>query len=160
MRRTVWISPRVQEQINDPVDELSEQGLIEERACAWGGSVTTVSKAYGSPRLCVDYRNTLNRHLVRKTRPTPNIETHLDAVGSAKFITVAGVQSVHHQLPGADSDIESTALVTARGKHCFKRMPFGVCNERWLYQRMMSLALGDAGRARGLLCYTSKYVRF
>ena len=36
----------------------------------------------------------------------PNIESHLDAVGGAKFITVADVQSAFHQLPVADSDIE------------------------------------------------------
>ena len=51
----------------------------------------------------------------------PNMETYLDAVGGAKFITVADVQSAFHQLPVADSDVESTAFVIARGKYCFKR---------------------------------------
>ena len=106
-----------------------------------------------SPRFCVDYRNTLNRHIVRKTWPMPNIESHLDAVGGAKFITVADVQSAFHQLPVADLDIESTAFVTEKGKYCFKRMSFGVCNGSWFYQRMMSLALGDTGSASGLFCY-------
>ena len=83
----------------------------------------------------------------------PNIETHLDSVGRAKFITVADVQSAFHQLPVADADIESTAFVTAKDMYCFKRMPFGVCNAPWLYQHMMSLALGDTDSANGLLCY-------
>ena len=146
-------SPRLQKQIDDQVDKLLKQGIIEERTSAWGSPVSIVSKADGSPRFCVDYRNTLNRHLVRKTWPMPNIETHLDTVGGAKFITVADVQSDFHQLPVADSDIESTAFVTSKGKYCFKRMPFGVCNAPWLYQHMMSLALGDIGSANGLLCY-------
>ena len=84
----------------------------------------------------------------------PNIQTHPDFVGGAKFITVADLQSAFHQLPVADSDIESTAFVTAKGTYCFKRMPFGVCNAPWLYHHMMSLALGDTGSASGILCYT------
>ena len=92
-----------------------KQGIIEERTSAWGSPVTIVSKADGSPWFCVDYRYTLNRHLIRKTWPIPNIETHLDAVGGAKFITVADVQSAFHQLPVADSDVESTAFVSAKG---------------------------------------------
>ena len=119
-------SPRLQKQIDDQVDKLLKQGIIEERTSAWGSPATIVSKADGSPRFCVDYRNTLNRQLVRKTWPMPNVETHFDSVGGAKFITVADFQSAFHQLPVADADIESTAFVTAKGKHCFKRMPFGV----------------------------------
>ena len=114
-------SSRVQKRIDDQVDKLLKQGIIEERTSAWGSPVTIVSKADGSPQFCVDYRNTLNRHLIRKTWPMPNIETHLDAVGGAKFIIVADVQSAFHQLPVADSDVESTAFVIARGKYCFKR---------------------------------------
>ena len=146
-------SPRLQKQIDDQVDKLLKQGIIEERTSAWGSPVTIVSKADGSPRFCVDYRNTLNRHLVRKTWPMPNLETHLDSVGGAKFITVADVHGTFHQLPVADADIESTAFVTAKGKYCFKRMPFGVCNAPWLYQPIMSLVLGDTGSANGLSCY-------
>ena len=89
----------------------------------------------------------------------PNIESHLDAAGGAKFITVADVQSAFHQLPVADSDIESTAFVTEKGKYCFKRVPFGVCNRPWLYQRMMSLARGDTGSAGGLFCCMDDLLR-
>ena len=151
-------SPRLQKQIDDQVDKLLKQGIIEERTSAWGSPVIIVSKADGSPRFCVDYRNTLNRHLVRKTWPMPNIETHLDSVDGTKFITVADVQSALHQLPVADVDIELTAFVTAEGEYCFKSMPFGVCNAPWLYQHMMSLALGDTGSANGLLCYVDDLI--
>ena len=44
-------------------------------------------------------RNTLNRDLIRKSWPMPNIETHLDAVGGAKFITLADVQSAFTSFP-------------------------------------------------------------
>ena len=103
-------SSRVQKRIDDQVDKLLKQGIIEERTSAWGSPVinTIVSKADGSPRFCGDYRNTLTRHLIRKTWSTPSVETHLDAVGEAKFVIVADVQSAFHQLPVADSDVEST----------------------------------------------------
>ena len=138
-------SPHVQEKIDEQVTKLLKQGIIEERTSAWGSPVTMVTKADVSPKFCDHYRSALNRHNVRKTWPKPNIESHLDTVGGAKLITVADVQSAFHQLPVADSDIESTALVTEKGKYCFKRMSFGVCNAPWLYQRNISLALGDTG---------------
>ena len=97
-------SSRVRERIDDQFDRLLKQGIIEGRASAWGSPITIVSKADGSPRFYVDYPNTPNRHLVRKNWYMPNIEIHLDAVGGAKFITVADVQSAFHQVPVAGSN--------------------------------------------------------
>ena len=74
------------------------------------------------------------------------------------FVTVADVQSAFHQLPVADSDIESTDFVTDKSKYCFKCMPSGVCNAPWLYQRVTSLAIGDTGSASGWFCYMDDLV--
>ena len=55
--------------------------------CLNGGSwrngqapCTIVAKSNGSPRFCVDYRHTLNRHIIRKSWPMPNLESCLGAV--------------------------------------------------------------------------------
>ena len=46
---------------------MIEWGIIEKRPSPWGSPVTIVVKKNGGPRLCVDYRHTLNRHIVRKS---------------------------------------------------------------------------------------------
>ena len=45
--------------------------------------------------VCVDYRNTMSKFLVRETWPRPDIESHIDTVVGAKFVTVCDVQSAY-----------------------------------------------------------------
>ena len=56
-----------------------------------------VAKAAGSPRFCADYRNAINKYVVRETWPMPDIEYHVDTVGGAKCITVCNLQSSYWQ---------------------------------------------------------------
>ena len=55
----------------------------------------TVAKADGLPRFCVDYKTIINKFLVREAWPMPDIDSHIDTVDDAKFITVCDVQSAY-----------------------------------------------------------------
>ena len=151
-------SPHVQEKIDAQVNKMLDQDIIEERTSSWGSPCCIVARPDGTPRFCVDYRHTLNRHIIRKSWPMLNAADHLDAVGGAKYISVCDILSAFHQLPVATADVEATAFTTQRGKYCFKRMPFGVCNAPWLFQRMMALAFHDIAASCGLLCYVDDIV--
>ena len=83
----------------------------------------------------------------------PNLESCLDAVGDALYIIVGDILSAFWQLPVAEEHVDRTAFVTPTGKYCFKRMPFGVANAPWLFQHVMSLALGHLGPESGVLSY-------
>ena len=133
-------NPRAQEVIDKCVDDMEEIDIIEKRPSEWGSPVCIVAKADGSPRFCVDYRATINRFLVRETWPMPDIESHIDTVGGANFITVCDVQSAYWQIPIAPKDRHKTAFVTSKGKYVFKVLPFGIANAPWIFQRVMSLA--------------------
>ena len=54
-----------------------------------------VVTADGTSRFCVDHRTTINKFLIRETWPMPDIESHIDTVGGAKFITECDIQSAH-----------------------------------------------------------------
>lgn len=101
---------------------MLEWGIIEERLSPWGSPCTIVAKSNGSPRFCVDCRHTLNRHIIGKPWPMPNVESCLDAVGDALYITVADILGAFWQLPVAGDHVDRTAFVTQSGKYCFKRM--------------------------------------
>ena len=73
----------------------------------------------GSRRFCVCYRHTLNRHIIRKTWPMPGLESCLDAVGQALFISLTDFQSAFWQLPVVEEHVDRTAFVTRAGKYCF-----------------------------------------
>ena len=101
--------------------------------------------------------NLLNGHLLQLL-----LQLHQQHLQQHRLLQLDGQsrcdESAFHQLPVADSDIESTAFVTEKGKYCFKRLSFGVCNAPWLYQRVMSLAPGDTGSASSLFCYMDDLV--
>ena len=116
-------NPRAQEVIDKCVDDMEEIDIIEKRPSEWGSPVCIVAKADGSPRFCVDYRATINRFLVRETWPMPDIESHIDTVGGANFITVCDVQSAYWQIPIAPKDRHKTAFVTPKGNTFSKSSP-------------------------------------
>ena len=146
-------NPRAQKVFDKCVDDMQEIDIIEKRPSQWGSPVCIVAKADGSPRFCVDYRTTVNKFLVRETWPMPDIESHIDTVGGANFITVCDVQSAYWQIQIAPKDRHKTAFVTSKGKYVFKVLPFGIANAPWIFQRVMSLAFANFGQSSGLLVY-------
>ena len=146
-------NPRAQEVIDKCVENMESVGIVEKKPSEWGSPVCIVAKSDGSPRFCVDYRTTINKFLVRETWPMPDIESHIDTMGGANFITVCDIQSAHWQIPIAKKDCHKTAFVTSKDKYVFNVPPFGIANVPWIFQRVMSLAFANFGQPSGLLVY-------
>ena len=51
-------NPRVQETIDKCVNQMEQDGIIEQRPSPWGSAITIVATSDGTPRCCVDYRST------------------------------------------------------------------------------------------------------
>ena len=81
--------------IDKCVENMESAGIIEKSPSVWGSPVCTVAKADGTTRFCVDYSNTINKFFVQETWPMPDIESHIDTVNGARFITVCDVQSAY-----------------------------------------------------------------
>ena len=146
-------NPTAQKVIDKCVENMELVGIVKKKPSEWGSSVCIVAKADGSPRFCVDYRTTINKFLVRETWPMPDIESRIDTVGGANFITVYDVQSAYWQIPIAKKDCHKTAFVASKGKYVFKVLPFGIANAPWIFRRVMSLAFANFGQPSGLLVY-------
>ena len=82
----------------------------------------------------------------------------MDAVGDAINIPVVDILSAFWQLPVAQVHVDRTAFVTPRGKYCFKCMSFGVANAPWLFQHVISVALGHHGPDLDILSYMDDLV--
>ena len=104
-----------------------------------------VATADGTPRFCFDYRTTINKFLIREAWPMPDIESHIDTVGGAKFITECDIQSADWQILTAKKDCHKTACVTSKGKYVLKVFLFGIANTPCIFQRAMSLAFANFG---------------
>ena len=86
--------PEAQKMIDRCVQDLETDGIIERQASPYGSPVTLVSKADRTPRMCIDFRNTVNKCLVGESWPIPNIGARLGAVSGAKFISSFDVMSL------------------------------------------------------------------
>ena len=139
--------------IDKCVENMESVCIVEKKPSEWGSPVCIVAKADGSPRFCVDYKTTINKFLVCEPKPMPDIESHIDTVDGANFITVCDVQSAYRQILIAMKDCHKTAFVTSKGKYVFKVLPFSIANAPWIFQRVMSLAFANFGQPSGLLVY-------
>ena len=128
--------------IDQCAEDMVSRGVAEKRSSPWGSPVTIVARKDGQPCFCVDYRRTLNKLLIRKPWPMATLERKLDSLGAARFISVADVATAFWQIPVHPDHVERTAFVTSRGKYCFNRMPFGLCNATWLFTKMTQKTLG------------------
>ena len=146
-------NPRAQEVIDKCVEDMESIGIVEKNPSAWASPVCTVAKDGGTPRFCVDYRTTTYKFLIRETWPLPDIESHIDTVGGAKFIIEYDIQSAYWQTPKAKKDCHKIVFVTSKGKYVFKVHPFGIANAPWMFQRVMSLAFANFGQPSSLLVY-------
>ena len=144
--------------IDKCVEDMESAGIVEKKLSEWGSPVCIVAKADGTPRFCVDYRITIDKFLVRETWPTSDIESHIDTVGDANFITVCDVQSAYWQIPIARKDCHKTACVTSKGKYVFKVLPFGIANAPWIFQRVTSIVLANFGQPSGSLVYMNDVI--
>ena len=145
-------NPRAQEVIDKCAENMESVSIVEKSPSAWASPVCIVAKADSTPRFCVDYRTTINKFFIRETWPMPDIESHIDTVGGAKFITECDIQSVYWQILIA-KDCHKTAFVTSKCKYVFKVLPYGIANTSWIFQRVMSLGFANFGQPRGLLVY-------
>jgi hypothetical protein len=64
-------------ELKDPIKELLEKGYILTSSPPWGAPVVFVSKKYGTPQMCIDYR-ALNEVTVKNKYSLPRINDLFD----------------------------------------------------------------------------------
>jgi hypothetical protein len=129
------------QEVDLQINQLLEDGLIEESNSAWAHPIVCVRKADGkSLRLCCDFR-LINSFSVSDAFPMCLSEDLLNQVAPANFITTLDCSSGYWQIPMDESSRELTAFVTHRGQYQWKRMAFGLKGASSTYQRVANKIL-------------------
>ena len=103
--------------VNKEIEELLQSGIIEESESPWAAPIVLVPKPDGTLRLCTDFRK-LNAVTIPDPFPMPRVETLINKVGQAKFLTKLDMTKGYWQIPIAPSAVECTAFVTPNGVKC------------------------------------------
>lgn len=136
------VSPIVLKTIHEEVDEMLRLGVIEKSSSPWSSPILLVKKKDGGHRFVVDFRK-LNEVTVRDAYPLPYVNSILDRLRGAKFLSSLDLKSAYWQVPLEKSSREKTAFtIPGKGLFHFLRLPFGLHNSPATWQRLVDSILG------------------
>ena len=136
------MSPRMIEIATEEVNKLAAQGVIERSASDYNSAPVLVRKSDGSCRMCIDYRD-LNKKTKRDAYPVPNMDTILDKLRKAKYLSKIDLKSAYHQIPMESSSKRYTAFaLPGSGLWQYRRLPFGLSNAPMTFMRLIDALFG------------------
>ena len=129
-------------EVERQIDDMLNQGVIEESSSPWMAPAVFVPKKSGEVRICIDYRE-LNKQSVRDSYPLPLPDEVQDRLAGSKVFSTIDLHSGYWQLPVAPADREKTAFCPGPGMglYQFCRMPFGLSGAPGSFQRLMDSIL-------------------
>ena len=109
------MSPKMQQVAIEEVERMYNEGVIEKSASDYSSAPVMIRKSNGTYRFCVDYRD-----LKKVTRcdayPIPNMDTILDKLRQARYLTKIDLQKAYYQIPLEKASRKYTAFaVPGRG---------------------------------------------
>ena len=145
------VPQRWQQQLEEHVKELVEQGAVEPSTSDSVSNPVCVSKPDGSLRLCIDYRK-LNENTIPDKHPLPLIQDLLQATAGARHFILIDLRAGFWQIPLSPNSRRWTAFQTTHGLYQWTVLPFGLINAPATFQRWVESILGDLSEC-GVLTY-------
>ena len=122
--------------VNLEIAELLRAGIIEESDSPWAAPILVVPKPDGTGRLCTDFRK-LNAVTVPDPFPMPRVDTLLDKLGGAQFMTKLDMTKGYWQIPIGLQSIPLTGFVVPSGHYQWRYMSFGLRNAPATFSRLV-----------------------
>lgn len=141
-QRSHRVSPKVQEAINTEVEKMLADKVIEPSQSEWASPIVMVLKPNGAYRFCIDFRE-VNRVSKRDAYPLPRMDSILDKLRSARYISTIDLSQAYFQVSLTERSREITAfIVPGKGLFHFLRMPFGLTGAPATFQRLLDRLIG------------------
>ena len=132
----------VQEKVRKELQGMLDANIIRPSTSEWSSPIVIVKKKDGGIRLCVDFR-AVNDVTWKDSFPLPRIDDLLERLHGAHLFSAMDLQKGFHQIELDEESREKTAFAVPWGLFEYTVMPFGICNGPSVFQRMITLALGD-----------------
>ncbi|UYV78640.1 K02A2.6-like, partial [Cordylochernes scorpioides] len=133
-----------QQEFRNQVQQMLENGIIEQSFSPFSSPVTLVTKRNKTKRFCIDYRK-VNELISSDAHPLPRIEDILDRLAWDKYFSTADISSAYWQVPIHPDSRPLLAFATLEGLYQPTRLPFGLKTSPQIYERAMSPILQRHG---------------
>ena len=128
------LRPAVQQGIKD----LVASGILSPvQTSAWGTPIVTPLKSNGLPRICGDFRVTVNPFLKQPACTTPEVEDMLSGLRNSKIFSKIDLTNAFLQIPLAPDSKELTTIHTLWGLYQHNYLPFGLSASPGLFQQTL-----------------------
>ena len=130
----------LREPVRKVLKSLCERGILcPVAASKWATAIVTPLKADGmTPRICGDYRLTLNTRLLQRTCTTEEPEDVLQRLAGSVCFSKIDLQDAYLQIPLDDASSELTTINTPFGLFRYKFLPFGLSVSPAIFQDVMN----------------------
>ena len=138
------IPAHYREEVKQQLQDMLNQGIIQESSSPWMAPAVYVPKKSGEIRLCVDYRE-LNKKTTKDAYPLPLPDEVQDRLEGSTMFSTLDLQCGYWQMPVNPDDRAKTAFCPGPGMGLFEftRMPFGLTGAPSSFQRLMDKLFRD-----------------
>ena len=129
--------------IADEIDRNVAQGVYRGPIpySKWATGIVPVYKDNRPPRLCGDYRCTLNKAIPKDNYPMPTVEEAFSALAGSSVYSKLDLREAYTQVPVDDATAQLLTVNTIKGLFTVHRLPFGIANAPTLFQRLLETLL-------------------
>lgn len=143
MRKQYPMSPYILTEVHKELQALVERDIIEPIDYSpWRWPILYVKKKDGGGRICLDARG-LNKVTIRDAYPTLKVDTILQNLPKAKYISCLDMTQAFHQIAIAKQDREKTAFSVGHHFYQFKRATMGFTNSPADLAKVLDKVFGD-----------------
>jgi transposase InsO family protein len=113
--------------VKENLDEMVREGVLQPvPTSSWATPIVTVIKPNGQPRICGDYRLTVNPLLQQTATTTLDVDAMFQGLHGNRFFSKIDLSNAFLQIPLNEASGQLTTINTMWGLYRYSYLPFGL----------------------------------
>ena len=134
----------LKDQVKERLVKMEKEGIISKVESAKNASaMVVVPKASGGIRLCGDYKQTINKHVLQVPTQQLNITDLLQNLGGKTWFSKIDLEGAYLQLELEEDSKSLTTINTPFGLYQYNRLPYGIKSSPGIFEANIKKILSD-----------------